>query len=191
MTSSRDARQAAVYDWVRSTFGEPNANVTERVLRLFEEVVELAQAEAIAPERLFALVAHVYGKLPGDPAQEVGGIGTTLLAYAAAKGLSADALEEAELRRVLAIEQGYFRKRHNAKAAAGVAEVVPESTRKLGDEAVPDSSATEPAPPRALARRAPRAPSPTRARRWHAAAFSTDSRRSSASEADVPPGHDA
>jgi len=137
---SRDDRQAAVYDWVVSTFGLPNATVTERVYRLFEEVVELAQAEGVPTERLFGIVAHVYGKPPGDPAQEVGGVGTTLLAYAASKGLSADELEEAELRRVLSKDPEYFRRRHNLKASAGIAEVVPEAV-DVGD------LTTEPAPP--------------------------------------------
>ena len=89
--SPRDMRQVEVYDWVCCAFGAPNANdITERVLRLFEETVELAQAEGLDPERLRAIVAHVYGKPPGDAAQEVGGIELTLLAYCSAKGISAD-----------------------------------------------------------------------------------------------------
>ncbi len=122
---TRDERQAQVYLWVRSTFGIPNANVTERALRLFEEVAELTQAEGIDPVRLGAIIAHVYGKPVGDAVQEVGGIGTTLLAYCEAKGISADLAEERELQRVLAIEPEHFRKRHNLKAEAGIAETVP------------------------------------------------------------------
>ena len=123
----RDERQALVYEWVCRTFGTPNAGVVERVLRLFEETVELAQAEGLTPERLHAVIAYVYGKPPGDAPQEVGGIGTTLLAYCAAKGISADKFELAELERVLAIDPEHFRKRHDLKAEAGIAERVEET----------------------------------------------------------------
>jgi hypothetical protein len=122
----RDERQARVYQWVTETFGLPNANVHERVLRLFEEVTELAQAELIGPDELNAIVAHVFSKPTGAPEQELGGVGTTLLAYAASKGLSADALEQAELDRVLAIDPEHFRKRHNMKADAGIAVRAPD-----------------------------------------------------------------
>lgn len=128
MTASRDERQAAVYSWVVSTFGLPNADVRERVLRFFEEAVELAQAERLPSETLAAILAHVYGKDPGDPAQEAGGVGTTLLAYCAAKGLSADTCERREFERVLAIDPEQFRRRHNLKAAAGIA--LPSEARK-------------------------------------------------------------
>ncbi len=122
---TRDQRQVAVYRWVVETFGEPNANVTERVLRFFEEAVELAQAEAIAIDQLHAIISHVYRKPPGKPRQEVGGIGTTLLAYCEAKGISAEAAEEAEWQRIQSIKPEFFRQRHNLKADAGIAKTAP------------------------------------------------------------------
>jgi hypothetical protein len=124
LRSRRDRRQKEIYAWVVATFGKENAVITERVLRLFEEVVELAQAEAVPPVALHGLISHVYGKAPGKPEQEAGGIGTTLLAYCAARGFSADDAEAAEAARVLAIDPQYFRERHNKKAAAGVAAFV-------------------------------------------------------------------
>lgn len=125
----RDRRQKEIFDWVVSTFGVANATVEERVLRLFEEVVELAQAEALSAVQLHALIAHVYGKEPGKPEQEAGGIGTTLLAYCAARGFSADDAEAAEAARVLKIDPQYFRERHNKKAEAGVAAFAPKPAK--------------------------------------------------------------
>lgn len=124
----RDGRQREVYLWVLSTFGEDNATVTERVRRLVEEVVELAQAEDVPAEQLRAIVAHVYAKPPGNAQQEVGGIGTTLLAYCEAKGISADAAEAAEARRVFSIDPEHFRERHNRKADAGIAARCPKGS---------------------------------------------------------------
>lgn len=123
--SPRDQRQKAVYAWVLSTFGRENAAVVERVLRHFEEVVELAQAENLSDEELFAVIRHVYSKPKGDPKQEVGGIGTTLLAYCEARGISADDEEATEATRVLSIDPEYFRQRHNLKADAGIARRAP------------------------------------------------------------------
>jgi len=119
---TRDLRQAAVYKWVCETFGPQNAGVMERVRRFFEEATELAQAEGLTTEQVHAIVSHVYGKPPGDAPQEVGGIGTTLLAYCAAKGISADKFEAAEFARVLATAPEHFRRRHDLKADAGIAQ---------------------------------------------------------------------
>jgi hypothetical protein len=126
----RDDRQAAIYKWVVQTFGEANATIEERVLRLVEEVIELAQAENVDPARLTAIISYVYGKMPGRPEQEAGGVGTTLIAYCAARGFSADDAEAAEAERVLARDPDYFRKRHAVKAAAGIASPPPEPTKE-------------------------------------------------------------
>ena len=117
----RQRRQRTVYAWAAATFGAATMSPVERALRLVEEVVELAQAEGLAPELVRAVLDHVYAKPPGDRAQEVGGVGVTLLAYCEARGLSADAEEARELARVLAIDPERFRERHNIKAAAGIA----------------------------------------------------------------------
>lgn len=118
---SRDTRQAAVLDWVRSTFGEATLAPEERIMRFLEEAIELAQAEELAPERIHALIDHVYSKPPGEPVQEVGGVSVTLLAYCEMRGISADHSEKTEFERVLSIPADHFRKRHDIKARAGVA----------------------------------------------------------------------
>jgi hypothetical protein len=126
LESARDARQRAVLQWVGDTFGPLALAPYERAQRVLEEAVELGQAEGLTPERARAVVDHVYGKPPGDPAQEAGGLGVTLLAYCEARGLSADGEEVREFRRVLAIDPAHFRARHNVKADAGIAVRVPE-----------------------------------------------------------------
>lgn len=119
--SERNRRQEQVAQWVERTFGAPALDVSERIARLLEEAIELAQAEGFPPALAHALVDHVYEKRPGEPLQEVGGLGVTILAYCAAVGFSADAAEEKEVARVLAIPPEYFRARQNVKADAGVA----------------------------------------------------------------------
>lgn len=118
---NRDDRQKSVLKWVGETFGERSLAPLERVLRVLEEAVELAQAEGMTLDRARAVVDYVFNKPPGDPSQEVGGLGVTLLAYCASRGFSADAAEELERRRVLDIDPEYFRARHNVKADAGIA----------------------------------------------------------------------
>lgn len=117
----RDARQGQIYDWVRRTFGTSTLSATERALRFIEEALELVQAQGIPAERVRAVLDHVYGKPPGSINQEVGGVGVTLLGYCAACGISADAEEFEEMRRVFAIDPAHFRQRHDVKARAGIA----------------------------------------------------------------------
>jgi hypothetical protein len=104
---------------VRATFGDSLLATEERVSRVVEEAVELAQAEGVPAERLHALVRHVYAKPPGDPAQEVGGVGVTVLAYCAAVGISADDAEAREVERVLALPVDHFRRRQAGAAGGG------------------------------------------------------------------------
>jgi hypothetical protein len=122
---TRNERQALVYRWVGDTFGYANLETKERCKRFIEEAIELAQAEGLTDEQVRALVAYVYEKPSGAVYQEVGGVGTTLLAYCEAKGVSADQAEEDEFRRVLKMDPEHFRRRQNVKAAAGIANRAP------------------------------------------------------------------
>lgn len=121
----RDIRQRRVRDWVERTFGASiQRNVLERVKRVLEETLELAQAEGITSEDAHKLVDYVFGREPGYPPQEVGGVGVTLLAYCSAKQISADACELAEVTRILSKPPKVFRDRNQEKAEAGVGTVV-------------------------------------------------------------------
>lgn len=122
----RNERQQAAFSWVQKTFGASNAHPRERARRFIEEAIELAQAEGLTSTEVQNVVTHVYGKKPGDPQQEAGGVGVTLLAYCESKGFSADKAELAEFERVSAIDVEYFRRRHDAKAVAGIASFVDE-----------------------------------------------------------------
>jgi len=121
VASSRDDRQRSVLRWVTETFGEQTLVLQERVMRFFEESVELAQAEGLTREEVLAVVEHVFKKPPGDPQQEAGGVGVTLLAYCAVRGFSADSPEETEFKRVVRIDPVRFRERQNVKADADIA----------------------------------------------------------------------
>ena len=123
---NRDDRQQAVFKWAGDTFGQAALEPKERILRFLEEAVELAQAELMTHAQARTVVDYVFGKPPGDPEKEVGGVGVTLLAYCAARGFSADAAEEREFDRVQTIDPVRFRERQNKKAAAGIAAHVPE-----------------------------------------------------------------
>jgi hypothetical protein len=92
-----------------------------------EEACELAQAEGLSIQMVQALANHVYSKPPGDPKNEVGGVGVTLLAYCQSKGISATQAEAEEFTRVTRVPADWFRKRHNAKADAGIAVRAPEA----------------------------------------------------------------
>lgn len=122
--NDRDQRQRELADLVERIWGRPNlVNVAERVARLVEEAAELAQAENMPEEFVLRIVRHVYRKAPGEPKQELGGLGVTLLAYAAAKGCSADSCEALELQRIQGLSVDHLRARHQAKADAGIAQV--------------------------------------------------------------------
>lgn len=116
----RDDRQRRIAEWTRSTFGPGTMTTPERTARFLEEALELAQACGYEREPAERLVAYVFSRPVGDYAQELGGVGITLLALAEALCESADAAERRELARVLAIPVEHFRKRHDAKAAAGI-----------------------------------------------------------------------
>lgn len=122
--ADRDVRKEQVRDWVVRCWGEGAVGVVERVERFFEEAAELTQAEGISRDRLAEIIRHVYDKEPGKPPQEVGGIGTTLLAYCAAKGISADECERRELSRILGKPVDHFRARHDAKVRSGLAQPI-------------------------------------------------------------------
>lgn len=119
-TPSRDMRQATVREWVRETFGEISMVIAERVQRVLEEACELAQAEGMGVTDAHTLVDYVWARPSGRREQELGGLQVTILAYAAAAGLSAEAAEVAEVERVLGKDPADFRRRQNEKVAAGI-----------------------------------------------------------------------
>lgn len=137
----RCERQAEVLSWVRSTFGPESVTVGERILRFLEEAIELAQAEDVPVWMARRLLEHVYSKLPGDPCQEAGGVGVTLLAYCEAAHICATQAEIDEFRRVKALPVEHLRARHNLKAGAGIAVRVPTSPTNPAEQHLATASA--------------------------------------------------
>ena len=116
----RVSRQIQVVDWVKKCFGDEAMTTTERANRFFEEAVELYQSCDMPKEDAIKLVDYVYGRKKGDPNQEIGGVGLTLLVLSEALLLYADVEERRELEGVLSKHPSYFQKRQNSKADQGV-----------------------------------------------------------------------
>jgi hypothetical protein len=118
---TRNERQTTAARWAERCFGRAVVDdKRERVTRILEEAIELAQAEGLDADTVERLTRRVYAKPPGEPKQELGGLGVCVLVYAEATGVSADALEAGEVETILTRDPGYFRERQNAKAALGL-----------------------------------------------------------------------
>ena len=121
-TAHRDGRQAKVYRWVLDVFTDEVAgNTNERIRRFTEESLELAQAVGLSEKDAVKLVRYVYGRPTGDVKQEIGGVSLTLLALCQHLGVSAEATEIDEVRRMLSKNRDALRAKHASKVAAGVA----------------------------------------------------------------------
>lgn len=108
-------------DWACRSFGADHVyNFPIRALRLTEEAVELAQAYGLPKEKVLDLVEIVYGRPPGKPEQELGGVMMTATVLAGAHGHDPDRYFEIELRRVLAKSSDHFAKRNQDKIDLGL-----------------------------------------------------------------------
>jgi len=119
---SRAERQEKVAHFVVAAFTEEQAkSLPQRGVRLAEEAIEAAQAAGTPAAMLHRLIDHVYSRPVGELKQEIGGVGVTLLALAAAVGEDADACEAAEVDRVLSKPLEHFHRRNKEKNDAGFA----------------------------------------------------------------------
>lgn len=116
----RDDRQREVAQWAARTFGIDQASsVPQRALRMLEEAIEAAQAAGVDQAMARKLLDFVFDRPVGKLAQEIGGVGLTLLCLAEAVGHSAEALEVIEVERVKRKPIEHFRARNQAKNDAG------------------------------------------------------------------------
>lgn len=93
--------QARVHPWVIACFGEEVANDrAQRARRFGEEAIELIQAIGGTAEMVRGIVDYVFSREAGEPAQEIGGVMTTLATLSRAIGEDMHACGEAELARV-------------------------------------------------------------------------------------------
>lgn len=75
--------QAEAWRWICATFPAGDALMPkERMFRLLEEVIELAQSLGIEPFEIGQLVGYTYSREIGDPAKEIGGVMNTLAGVA-------------------------------------------------------------------------------------------------------------
>jgi hypothetical protein len=116
----RDQRQAMITNWAQMAFGcEEATGIPQRGLRLLEEAIEAFQACGCDEAMAHKLVKYVFERPPGKIGQELGGVAVTVLALAAAAGLSADEEECREINRVLSKPLREFTERNARKNAAG------------------------------------------------------------------------
>jgi NTP pyrophosphatase (non-canonical NTP hydrolase) len=117
---TRDERQWRITTWARAAFGDDEATgLAQRGVRLLEEAIEAFQACGGDEEIAHKLVAFVFARPSGKVGQELGGVAVTVLALAAAAGLSADIEECREISRVLNKPLAEFTERNASKNAAG------------------------------------------------------------------------
>lgn len=114
--------QTRVLDWARRTFGPGTAdNPTERIMRFLEESLELAQALGLSEEEVGRVVAYVYGRPVGEPAQEVGGTMVTLASLCEFFGIDMQREGDRELARIDTPEmRAKIAAKQAAKRAAGM-----------------------------------------------------------------------
>lgn len=94
--------QARVGTWLMACFGRKiSEDKLERGDRLLEEVLELLQCGGYPPERVAALTEYTYGRPPGDPPQEVGGVMVCLAAYCETFGIDLQDAAETEYARIM------------------------------------------------------------------------------------------
>ena len=116
----RDQRQEMVASWAELAFGrDQSTSIPQRGLRLLEEAIEAFQACGGDEVMAHKLVSFVFARPPGTIGQELGGVAVTVLALAAAAGLSADEEECREVDRVLSKPLREFTERNANKNAAG------------------------------------------------------------------------
>ena len=94
------AFQLGVVDWMMRCFVRKDSmSPLQRSFRFTEEAIELAQAMGTTKEEVQQLVEYVYGRPPGAPSQEIGGVMVTLMGVAASMDLDVEMCADAELSR--------------------------------------------------------------------------------------------
>lgn len=93
--------QVRVHTWLTVCLGAATtADLVERRHRFLEEALELVQSTGCSREEVLQLVEYVYGRPPGEPGQEVGGVMVTLASLCTASGLDLEQAADTELSQV-------------------------------------------------------------------------------------------
>lgn len=114
-----DDVQVQVKDWITGMLGEITfKSHRERALRFIEEAIELAQACGLERQDVAYTIEYVYDKPPGNVAQEIGGVHSTVLCLSQAFGLSFAGEGSKELKRCIANTDA-IREKHSRKKLKG------------------------------------------------------------------------
>lgn len=114
--------QTQIKTWVVTRLGPKAMRVHERGMRSYEENTELFQALKGTREEAHRIVDHVFDKPVGDPLQELGGCGLTLLACAEALDFDLGVAIQAELDRIFLLPIEKFQKRQAQNVVDGIGE---------------------------------------------------------------------
>lgn len=120
------------------TEGDPT-DLDERIARFVEEALELAQSLGLERNAAMQLVHYVFDRPAGDPAQEFGGVATTLAVLAEFTGHHMIGCGDHELARVWAPEviekiRGKRSRRHGRGPLPGTVEADLVPSGGLGDQ---------------------------------------------------------
>lgn len=100
MAAEITSYQRRVEKWLEACFPPSvRSDRGERTHRFLEEALELAQANGCTRDDALALVDYVFGRPPGQPAQEVGGVMVTLASVCSASDINMDEAGDRELDR--------------------------------------------------------------------------------------------
>jgi NTP pyrophosphatase (non-canonical NTP hydrolase) len=112
--------QARVREWVVTRLGLAAMDPHERVMRLLEETVELAQTLNVTRDEALRVVNHVHDKALGSVEKELGAVAFTLLATAEGCHLSLGACLEMELVRIESMSPDIFRQHQADNVECGI-----------------------------------------------------------------------
>lgn len=115
-----DQVQKQIEEWVTLCFGADQLNEPKvRAMRLVEEAIEFAQAVGVPVDKCHQLSEYVYGRPPGEAAQELGGVALTAIAAASSLKLQFGAALLDEVQRVTSKPPEHFAARNQVKREAG------------------------------------------------------------------------
>jgi NTP pyrophosphatase (non-canonical NTP hydrolase) len=111
-----DFQKDRTLNWLKVVFDDRNNDREERILRLLEEVMELAQAEGVKDYQVAQLQDQVFNKPVGEISQELGGVLVTLGSYLACTNQDPNMAYEREFARCEQPELvEKIRKKHDEK----------------------------------------------------------------------------
>jgi len=95
-----ETMQLAMVDWCERIGGPEEASTHLRARRFLEEAIELAQACGVTAKEGRHILDYVFTRPVGEVKQEVGGVGTTLMALCNSAHLGMHQCVEDELVRI-------------------------------------------------------------------------------------------